>query len=710
MAKWGVKAGTSASSMVAPQLSEDVLRKQSCKQLHERLRKQLRDAQQQLQHQQTLYHSLANSHQGVLVIRWKPDSTLLFANRRYCELTQRPLVALLGKSWLEMAPVEAQKRFSQQMELLRNTGLPIIDDVPLTTADGQQRWIQWTHRPIANGCSTALEFQSIGLDIGDLKRAEIALLNSQQRYRKLYEDTPAMLYASNAQGEIVSVTQHWLTVMGYNRSEVIGRRATDFFTPESHRFALEQVFPNFNRDGYCHSIPLQMVQKKGEIIDILFSAIAERDSDGRINRSLAVLVDVTARNRADTALQRKNAEFEAIIRALPDAIIYASCEYNIMFVNPGFNRIFGLEAEEVLGTPLSTLHADPQQTAQALATPTTKTSAYETDYQRRCGEHFAGQTVTMPISDVSGKPLGFLYIIRDVSKYKSDQQERQRLQTQLMQASRLAGQTEIATGILHNVGNALANVNLSISLLSEILTRSRLTGLDRANTLIAQHGNDLSNFLSQHPQGRKLPVYLQTLAKHLHSEHEQLMHEARELHTHIEHVKRIIAQQQNFARGSGNASLEPTKLDELINEALQFSLSSHPEIIIKRRFVALPLLLIDRHRIMQILLNLFNNAKQALQQQQSPGQIDVDLAQSEPAWLTITVTDNGPGIKTEHLARIFSYGFTTKANGHGFGLHASANTATEMNGSLNCRSDGPGQGACFILRLPYRVVSPAKVA
>ena len=157
--------------------------------------------------------------------------------------------------------------------------------------------------------SGAAEVLGIERDITARKRTEEALREREYRYRSLYTNTPAMLQSIDRHGCLISVSEYWLSSLGYTRSEVLGRKSVEFMTPTSRHYAETVVLPEYFQTGVCTEVPYQVVKKNGELMDVLLSAIAERDADGSILRSLAVLTDVTERRRAEQASDRERRLF-----------------------------------------------------------------------------------------------------------------------------------------------------------------------------------------------------------------------------------------------------------------------------------------------------------------------------------------------------------------------------------------------------------------
>ena len=275
------------------------------------------------------------------------------------------------------------------------------------------------------------------------------------------------------------------------------------------------------------------------------------------------------------------------------------------------------------------------------------------------------------------------------------------LHSQLVVASRQAGMAEVASGVLHNVGNVLTSVNLIVHDVQDRLKTTRLSHLRRVVEVLQREQPRLVKFLTEEDGGRQLPDFLAKLDAHLTSENTQLLTDVEGLVRHFEHIREIIVTQQGSAQLFGvTESLGPAQLFEDALRLNAESLERHG-ISLERVFEPVGQVKADRHKVLQILVNLLKNAKDALQAVK-PGErlIRVSVSAVSSEALCLSVQDNGPGILPVNLTRIFQHGFTTKPTGHGFGLHSSVLAAREMNGDLVATSPGLGHGSTFILTLP----------
>lgn len=293
-----------------------------------------------------------------------------------------------------------------------------------------------------------------------------------------------------------------------------------------------------------------------------------------------------------------------------------------------------------------------------------------------------------------------LELSQEVSERKEAQQELARVNGQIAAVSHRAGMAEVANSVLHNVGNVLNSVNVSVFLLSERLKHTPLVDFPQATALMLAHESDLVDYLTRDDQGRQLPGFLGLLSQHWAMEQHVMLTEVAHLKSNVLQIKEIVSRQQSLSGHS--AVIETFNVAEVINDALTIhgnalecsavNVETGMQGLVWRG---------DRSKFAQIILNLVVNAEEALAVAHAKGRLlKIDSSLGEDGVLIVKVADNGAGMAVATLEKLFSYGFTTKIKGHGFGLHASALAAQEMGGSLKAFSDGENQGALFVLSLP----------
>jgi C4-dicarboxylate-specific signal transduction histidine kinase len=288
----------------------------------------------------------------------------------------------------------------------------------------------------------------------------------------------------------------------------------------------------------------------------------------------------------------------------------------------------------------------------------------------------------------------------EIQERKNTEAKLEETHKQLVDTSRRAGMAEVATGVLHNVGNVLNSVNISCAVISDKISGSRVGNVIKTADLLKQHGKDLANFLTTDPAGQKLPDYLGKLGEKLTEDHGAVLGEIELLNENIEHIKEVIAVQQDHAHARGIREILSVK--DMVEDALRMNSMSmnrhHVEVI--REYEEVPPVNLEKHKVLQILVNIVNNAKHALtDSEREDKHIIVRIARND-GHIDVSVRDNGIGIPAENLTRIFTHGFTTKKNGHGFGLHSGVLAAKEIGGQLKAHSEGQGRGATFTLELP----------
>jgi C4-dicarboxylate-specific signal transduction histidine kinase len=436
--------------------------------------------------------------------------------------------------------------------------------------------------------------------------------------------------------------------------------------------------------------------------------------------------NITFRKQAEAKLAYERDQFRALLDSIPDTIYFKDTQSRFVLVSRSavqnaVARLPDLRARRaarglVVDVPEADLLTgltdfDTYQDADAQL-------AFEDEKQIiRSGEALIGKleqqtfldhavrwslTSKMPWRDPDGKIIGTFGISKDVTDLKETEAKLGQMHEQLIESSRMAGMAEVATGVLHNVGNVLNSVNVSATLVADKVRHSKATNLAKVCSLLAQHQADLANFLTTDPKGRIVPVYLANLSDTLAAEQKSVTAELDNLRKNIEHIKEIVGMQQDYAKTSGVN--ETVSVPDLVEDALRIntgSLARH-EVDVSRDYVARPVVTLDKHKVIQILINLIRNAKYACDESARSDKLITVRTTADLRNFTIAVIDNGIGIPAANLARIFSHGFTTRKAGHGFGLHSGALAARELGGSLSAQSDGPGLGATFTLVLPFK--------
>ncbi|MDZ7720679.1 MAG: two-component regulator propeller domain-containing protein [Balneolaceae bacterium] len=275
---------------------------------------------------------------------------------------------------------------------------------------------------------------------------------------------------------------------------------------------------------------------------------------------------------------------------------------------------------------------------------------------------------------------------------------------ELIEKAHKAGMADIATGVLHNVGNVLTSVNTSASLIEETARQSKLEGLIQANLLLRKNIDNIDEFIANNPKGKNLLRYYLKLEDPLKKERQKMIRQSERLNEKIELINEIIAAQQNYA--STGIHAEQVLLDEIIDNAISLqagSIERHNLDIVKDLQASNPVF-IQRSKLIHVLINILKNAKEAMAGMDPEEKKIVIKTWQEDDRVYLSISDTGPGIKNEHLGKIFTQGFTTKKNGHGFGLHSSANYLNEMGGSIKVHQNGKDKGATFTLNLPSSLV------
>jgi PAS domain S-box-containing protein len=423
---------------------------------------------------------------------------------------------------------------------------------------------------------------------------------------------------------------------------------------------------------------------------------------------LVLVRDITQRKLDEDALRESDARFRVLADNITDALWIRTPDMReLRYVSRGFERIWGRPTAELYAGPHRWIDfivpEDREHVVRTFAGLTADAPSLDVEYRilRPDGEQRWIRVRGFQVRDAAGTLLSNTGIVTDITERKLAQAELDAAHKQLMEASRRAGMAEIATNVLHDVGHILNSVTVSAGILRSTLSASRSQGLDLAIRMMNEHADDLGNFLAQDAQGKLLPSYLHGISQALLQEQKALMDELQHLTRSIGHIREVITTQQAYARTSGHR--ESGRISDLVEDALRINAHAleRDGVVVVKEFAALPAVIIDRARVLQVLVNLIGNARDALAHVPPEARrLTARVRGAGAGRVQVSVQDEGEGIPPENLTRIFAHGFTTRKHGHGFGLHSCALAAAEMGGTLTVHSDGPGRGATFALELP----------
>ncbi len=625
----------------------------------------------------------------------------VLVNRSSAEFLGRTTEQLLGKSEAEVNPhpeqVEAfQKDDLEVMDTLREK---IVPEEKLTNPEGKTVWLQTVKRPLVSADGKARYVLGVGTDITVRKRQEGYLTSVLQHL-------PIAVFMKEARNlRFVMWNKHIEELCGVANAEIVGKSDHDFFPKEQ-----ADQFVAKDRETLRGG---QLVEMEEEILTrhqgtrlLLTRKIPILDEEGRPLYLLGISRDITQSKQAQAELAAERELLRSLMDSSSDSIYFKDNQSRFIRCSKSLCERIGLPQSEIIGKRDFDFFAEEHARAafederEILRSGRPLIAKIEREALKD-GRELWALTSKMPLRSKAGEIIGTFGISKDITAMKQAEAKLAETHRQLLETSRLAGMAEVATSVLHNVGNVLNSVNISGSLVAEKVRHSKVAGLARVVALLQEHARDLPGFLSADPKGRQLPGYLAQLSGHLAAEQQELLKELASLGANIEHIKEIVAMQQSHARVGGVR--ETVGAAELVEDALRLNAGSmdRHQVKVVREYGPAPPVVVERHKVLQILVNLLCNAKHALDER-GPGdkRLTLRVGINGEGRVKIAVKDNGVGIAAENLSRIFGHGFTTRKEGHGFGLHSGALAARELGGSLSAQSDGPGLGATFTLEFP----------
>ena len=528
-------------------------------------------------------------------------------------------------------------------------------------------------------------------------------------FRNTLEHAPVGIAFANRDGSYRHCNRAFCAMLGYSAGELTGRSIASITAAEDLPATAEGLERLWRGEITHLDIEKRYLRKDGTP---LWVRVTSSLSGGGAPPECTVefLRDISARKRIAAELLQNQTLLATVIAELPLALLACDVDGRVTHYNRVAARLWGISTDATGASrpayPITSqvFRADGKtpvpREQRALACALRGENVTDLEHVVVTPEH-AVRTVLSSgrqLIGPGGERLGAAVVSQDITERRHAEQELEELNKQLLVASRQAGMAEVATNVLHNVGNVLNSVNVSASLAAERIKKSKCAGLVRVAELLSAQ-SDLAGFMSG-PQGQHLPAYLQELARELLTERDASVAELWALRANVEHIKEIVAMQQGHARRGGIT--DTLDMRTLVEDSLRMNEGafSRHGVTIVRDFAEVPLIQVDKHRVLQILVNVIRNAKYACAEMTGGEKRVTVRVRATPSSILVTVHDTGIGIPPENLERIFNHGFTTRADGHGFGLHSSALAAREIGGSLYAESGGIGQGATFTLTLP----------
>ncbi|MCC9601685.1 PAS domain-containing protein [Stieleria sp. JC731] len=563
------------------------------------------------------------------------------------------------------------------------------------------------------GCLARLEREVVSnehpekaeIHLGLLKRIEHELLGRNFKKNVTYQTIDP------GSDGLFNACDNWLRLLDQRRKLEDRKNSTidDFALARNKLVADIAKFSRGSSDVASRAIrnAMLIILFVGAGFGLIFSGIARKISQTILNQFNA-LQDQATRLETVSEELRSSAQHLSLLSLVAkytdNAVAITDPDGTVQWINEGFERMTRYRSKDIVGHnwcerwEKSDIDDEDFKTIRKALEDQCGIDMVLKATGRFDEQYWIELEMRPILHDCGG--VRIIWIERDVSAKVEAQKEAESLNEELRTAERYAGMAEVATGVLHNVGNVLNSVNVSANLLRESIGNSELKSLTQIASLLNEHKNDLPTFLSDESKSEAVVSFVNKVSDQLTHDQDEQLEEIYHLFESIEHIKAIVTSQQSFARlGSGSESLSPEDLIENAITLHSASLNRHGVEVIKLFKVA-PAVHASKHDVLQILVNLIKNAQQACSEdEKAPKNIEIDVKQENDI-VHISVKDYGMGISKENLTKIFRHGFTTKDEGHGFGLHSCANAAAKMGGSLKVESDGVGQGAKFTLTLP----------
>jgi len=418
-------------------------------------------------------------------------------------------------------------------------------------------------------------------------------------------------------------------------------------------------------------------------------------------------------------LRESESKFRTLFEESADAILVSTADH-FLDCNQAMLDMMGVEDKHHF-LSLSPEHIVPEQMSDgepgtSQFDPTFSEGAdrpsrqFEWVNRRADGTLFPSETVVTTFT-LNGERVLHM-VLRDITERRETEEKLKVTQQKLVETAHSAGMAEIATGVLHNIGNILNSVNISTEEISGTLKSSKLKGFLKANQIVGENLDKIGYFFTEHPKGKLIPGYYISLGDAMKDEHRIMTEEIVALADKVSMMRDVISTQQNYAKAT--LYTEDVLISEIVEDALKLQLASLRKqgVKIVKSYDESLRGSVPKVKLVHVLTNLIKNGKEAMfdnDKHNKPQVLEIAMNDLGGDTVEVRICDNGCGIEPDNLEKIFNHGFTTKTQGHGFGLHTCANFMTEMGGTLYAESSGLDHGSCFIVRFPLVCRGPKRV-
>jgi signal transduction histidine kinase len=435
------------------------------------------------------------------------------------------------------------------------------------------------------------------------------------------------------------------------------------------------------------------------------------DEHGARARALGAMLDITESFERQVELEAVSIRFGIATRAAHAGVWEFRVKTEESWWNDTMYVIYGCSPETfkpTLAAATAMIHPDDLAVAQA-GWNQALANSNQLHVQFRIVRHDGSiahlDSLAVVVIDPETQERRLVGISLDISARVAAEQRERWLQKQLREASHQSGMAEVATGVLHNVGNVLNSLGVAASTAQARLKTFQIDRVGQVAAMLQLNRDKLAEFLSSDERGKRLPDYLSALGARIAADADAVQQEFAAISGHVQYLRHIVQAQQSFARVGG--AQDEVDISEVVETALTLKGQELKGAQITRDIGELPPVQTDRYKLLQIIVNFIANACDAMLANRSTAPRIVIRVHVVHGRLEIAVEDSGIGIAPELLARVWEFGFTTKAHGHGFGLHSVAVAAQQLGGTVLAHSDGVGLGARFSVTIP--ITAPAQL-